>query len=386
MTSKDGSSLLIVAAEASSALYGQRLLEIFKEQSEDIECFGIGSRAMEDLGFQCLGRSEELAVVGLVEVLKHFGQIRETFNGILERCEKNPPKCALLLDYPDFNLRLAKKLKKMGIPVVYFISPQLWAWRTGRIKEIQKNIAKMLVLFPFEEGFYQSHGVAVDFVGHPLLDELDDKYFDKNQMAQFRKKQNLNNESMVLGLMPGSRNSEISFHLDTQLKVAKNLSEKYPYLQIVLLLAPSLDDELIESRIDELNAPVRIVKEDPLEMIAIADVLLCASGTATLMVGLLEKPMVIMYKMNRLTAYIAKKLVNKVKYFGLPNLILGEEALPERFQKEASVEELSSQIAKILDDEPYRDSLKSKLKGLRPRLGSKGAMKRVYESLKRDYF
>ncbi len=244
----------------------------------------------------------------------------------------------------------------------------------------------MLVLFPFEEGFYQSHGVAVDFVGHPLLDELDDKYFDKNQMAQFRKKQNLNNESMVLGLMPGSRNSEISFHLDTQLKVAKNLSEKYPYLQIVLLLAPSLDDELIESRIDELNAPVRIVKEDPLEMIAMADVLLCASGTATLMVGLLEKPMVIMYKMNRLTAYIAKKLVNKVKYFGLPNLILGEEALPERFQKEASVEELSSQIAKILDDEPYRDSLKSKLKGLRPRLGSKGAMKRVYESLKRDYF
>ncbi len=114
MTSKDGSSLLIVAAEASSALYGQRLLEIFKEQSEDIECFGIGSRAMEELGFQCLGRSEELAVVGLVEVLKHFGQIRETFNGILERCEKNPPKCALLLDYPDFNLRLAKKLKKNG--------------------------------------------------------------------------------------------------------------------------------------------------------------------------------------------------------------------------------------------------------------------------------
>ncbi len=386
MTSKDGSSLLIVAAEASSALYGQRLLEIFKEQSEDIECFGIGSRAMEELGFQCLGRSEELAVVGLVEVLKHFGQIRETFNGILERCEKNPPRCALLLDYPDFNLRLAKKLKKMGIPVVYFISPQLWAWRTGRIKEIQKNIAKMLVLFPFEEGFYESHGVAVDFVGHPLLDELDDKYFDKNQIAQFRKKQNLNNESMVLGLMPGSRNSEISFHLDTQLKVAKNLSEQYPYLQIVLLLAPSLDDDLIESRIDELNAPVRIVKEDPLEMIAMADVLLCASGTATLMVGLLEKPMVIMYKMNRLTAYIAKKLVNKVKYFGLPNLILGEEALPERFQKEASVEELSSQIAKIIDDEPYRDTLKSKLKGLRPRLGSKGAMKRVYESLKRDYF
>ena len=290
-------SVLIVAAEASSSLYAQRLLQSWKSHGRDVRAFGIGSRSMEAEGFECLGRSEEMAVVGLQEVVKHLPHIKNVFYSLLEQAEKRKPKFALLLDYPDFNLRLAKELKKRGVKVVYYISPQVWAWRTGRVKNIRKNVDHMLVLSPFEEGFYREHGVKVDFVGHPALDELP-TFLAPNELKIRRNKFGVSDDEIVLGLMPGSRNSEIEHHLKSQLDAAALLVKKNPKVRPLLMVAPTLEREKLAQAMGDVAFPIQLVKENPNDMIALADVILVASGTATLMVGLMEKPMVIMYRMN----------------------------------------------------------------------------------------
>lgn len=369
-------SVLIIAAEASSSLYAQRILESWKAEGREIDAFGIGSRAMEKLGFECLGRSEDLAVVGLFEVVKHFPEIRRVFHALEEAAEKRKPKFALLLDYPDFNLRLAKQLKKRGVTVIYYISPQVWAWRTGRVKTIKKCVDHMLVLFPFEEKFYRDNGVRCDFVGHPLLDELPETAASREAVTFERSRFGIGPDETVLGLMPGSRRSEIEHHLETQLKAAEILVSKIPSVRPVLMVAPTLDREVFAEALDRSPLTIQIIKEDPLDMIALADVVLVASGTATLMVGLMEKPMVIMYRMTALTAWLAKKLVTKTKFFGLVNLVMDRLVVPELFQEDANPQRLASELARLASG-PERSKTLGDLSGVRAALGSRGATKRV---------
>ncbi len=369
-------SVLIVAAEASSSLYAQRLLQSWKSHGRDVRAFGIGSRSMEAEGFECLGRSEEMAVVGLQEVVKHLPHIKNVFYSLLEQAEKRKPKFALLLDYPDFNLRLAKELKKRGVKVVYYISPQVWAWRTGRVKNIRKNVDHMLVLFPFEEGFYREHGVKVDFVGHPALDELP-TFLAPNELKIRRNKFGVSDDEIVLGLMPGSRNSEIEHHLKSQLDAAALLVKKNPKVRPLLMVAPTLEREKLAQAMGDVAFPIQLVKENPNDMIALADVILVASGTATLMVGLMEKPMVIMYRMNALTAWFAKRLVTKTPYFGMVNLVMNRKIVPELFQEQASPEGMAREVEKLISDSPERSRMVSDLKQVKDRLGSKGATERV---------
>ncbi len=369
-------SILIVAAEASSSLYAQRLLESWKAEGRETEAFGIGSRSMEKIGFECLGRSEELAVVGLSEVLKHLPVIRRVFNSLIEQAELRQPKFALLLDYPDFNLRLAKQLKKRGITVIYYISPQVWAWRTGRVKTIRRFVDHMLVLFPFEEKFYREHGVKCDFVGHPLLDELPEMAVGREKLRFERSRFGLGERDIVLGLMPGSRNSEIEHHLETQIRTAEILSQRMPNLRTVLMVAPTLEREKFGEALAASSATIQIVKEDPLDMIALADVMLVASGTATLMVGLMEKPMVIMYRMTAITAWFAKKLVTKTKYFGLVNLVMNRLIVPELFQEDANPKRLADELERLAQG-PVREKALLDLAGVKNALGSRGATKRV---------
>jgi lipid-A-disaccharide synthase len=369
-------SVLIVAAEASSSLYAQRLMQSWKKHGRDVEAFGIGSRSMETEGFECLGRSEEMAVVGLQEVLKHLPHIKKVFYSLLEQAEKRKPKFALLLDYPDFNLRLAKELKKRGVKVVYYISPQVWAWRTGRVKQIRKTVDHMLVLFPFEEGFYREHGVKVDFVGHPALDELPAP-LSATELKVRRNKFGLGDDEIVLGLMPGSRNSEIEHHLKSQLETAHLLVKKNPKVRPLLMVAPTLEREKLARAIGDVEFPIQIVKENPNDMIALADVVLVASGTATLMVGLMEKPMVIMYRMNAITAWLAKRLVTKTKYFGMVNLVMNRKIVPELFQEEASPEGMAREVSRLVENPSERTRMIDDLKQVKDRLGSKGATERV---------
>jgi lipid-A-disaccharide synthase len=381
MPSGESPSLLIVAAEASSALYAQRLLEHWQAGGRAVEAFGIGSRDMERLGFRTLARSEEMAVVGLVEVLSHFRAIRSAFHRIVEEAKQRRPKVALLLDYPGFNLRLARKLKALGIPVVYYVSPQVWAWKQSRVKTIRACVDRMLVVLPFEQAFYEAHGVPVEFVGHPLLDEIGGKLLDPERVAGLRMAAGLAAEDLVLALMPGSRRSELDHHLDIQVEAARLLVERRPELRVVLLVAPSLDAAEVRRRLGAPRLAVNVIKDEPFAMIALADVVLCASGTATLMVGLMGKPMAIMYRLSRVTVWLARLIMQRPARFGLINLVLDEDVAPEFLQDEANPDALARALAPLIDSRRQRDAMRDRLLRARRVLGERGATKRVADAL-----
>jgi lipid-A-disaccharide synthase len=342
-----------------------------------VRAFGIGSREMEALGFEIFGRSEELAVVGLVEVLRHYRDIKAVFQRLLDEARRRRPKVVLLLDYPGFNLRLAKALEPLDIPIVYYVSPQVWAWKKSRVWTIQRLVDRMLCVLPFEQAFYRQYGIDVDFVGHPLLDEIDPALFDPEQRARLRAVHGLAPTDLVLGLMPGSRSSEIRHHLHVQLQAAKLLCARHPALKVALLVAPSLDLGQMRALAGQVSFPLVFIQEDSLKMASLTDVVLCASGTATLVVGLVHKPMVIMYRMNALTARIARWVVRGKAHFGLVNLILDARVVPELFQEQASPEMLAGELGRYLDDEAYFERTRSALMQLQPRLGAGGATARV---------
>lgn len=375
-------NVLIVAGEASSAAYAARLLKVWKEEHFDVNAFGVGSREMEALGFECLGRSEEMAVVGIQEILTEWTKISNAFRALEREARLRKPKFAILMDYPDFNLLLARKLKKMGIKVIYYISPQVWAWRKGRVKTIRKLVDKMLVILPFEEPFYKEHGVNAEFVGHPILDELDYELFDSTKIETERSILGITSDRLVLGLMPGSRRGEIHHHLKLQLEVARRLKREFPNLIVTLLVAPTLNVEKIKSQMGVVEFPITILKRNPFEMIALTDVVLCASGTATLMVGLMKKPMVIMYIVNRFSKIIGEMLVRNLKHFGLSNIILDRRQSVELKNDEATVERLTEEVRTLIASKDLRDQHSKGLSELHERLGNKGASKRVTQILR----
>lgn len=380
---KNPKSILIIAAEESSCLYAQRIIERLQKERASIFFFGIGNQAMLDLGFEALGRSEDLAVVGIQEVLSHLKSIKNTFQLIVEKIKIQKPDVVLLIDYPGFNLRLAKKIFSYNIPVIYYISPQIWAWKEKRVYLIKKYISKMLVVLPFEVEFYARYGVKAKFVGHPLLTELNAKYFDKNYKTILKNKINLSQNDKILGLMPGSRKGEIKNHLKVQIKAAMMFQKRHPDYKIVLLTAPSFSEEFIKNSISSFSADIKIIKWNPFEMIMICDLILCASGTATLMVGLLEIPMIIMYKMNWLTYFLARILVKGTKYFGLVNIIMGGEIVPEKWQKEANEKTLSNLLHLYESDTNLKNEMLQNLRKLKNVLGNLNSIEEVINELKK---
>jgi len=375
-------SVLLVAAEASSANFAQRLLEHWKNTNQDVQAFGVGSDAMEALGFERLGKSEEMAVVGVAEIIEHFGKLRSVLHALVDEALRRKPKVAIIMDYPDFNLMLAKKLKAMGIPVVYYITPQVWAWRKGRVHTIKKYCDQVFVLFPFEVPFFKDIGIKTTFVGHPLLDELDPKYWTEAYRKSHRTRYGIADDEVVVGLMPGSRRIEIRQHLDIQIEVARRLYKNYSKIRILLMCAPTVDKEKLAEKLQDVRFPYMLLKTDPFEMIHLADCILAASGTATLMVALLEKPMVVMYKFKWITGVMAKFLVRGVKFFGIVNLISGREVVPERWQGPANPDELYRLMSRYMEDPVYTEQVRQDLKKIRSQLGDKGATARVAEALK----
>lgn len=374
--------VLMVAAEASSVTYAQRILETWKQQGRKVHAFGVGSQQMEDLGFERLGKSEEMAVVGIAEIVTHYSHLKGVFDSLVAEAEKRRPKVAIVMDYPEFNLMLAKKLHALGIPVVYYISPQIWAWRKGRVKTIKKYCQKVFTLFPFEVPFYEEHGVPCEFVGHPLLDEIEDRLVDDPQYLKTHRNQcGISDHEIVLGLMPGSRRSELEHHFQIQLDTARILAKKYNNLKIVVLTAPNFTKEQMQEYLEDFRLPYMLVKDESFRMIHLVDVMLVASGTATLQVALMKKPMVIMYKFKWLTGVIAKVIVRGTKFFGLANLILGKEVVPERWQGGANPAELARLLQRYFDDSTYRETVIEDLTQVRQHLGNKGATLRVVKAL-----
>jgi lipid-A-disaccharide synthase len=376
------SEILIVAGEASSELYATRILEECKQRKLDYHFFGIGSARMKALGCEIVEESEKMAVVGLVEVISHWRTIAGAFRKLVSLAKERKPRLVLLLDYPDFNLRLAKKMNHLGIPVIYYISPQVWAWRSARVHLIKEIVAKMLVVFPFEKDFYEKFKVPVTFVGHPLLDELKKQNLTESLRKTTRDQLGVRDDEFLIALLPGSRRSELKYNFEAQLKAAEIIAAKKPKARFLILVAPSLDVEVVRSYLpNALKLSIRLVKDEPLKILQACDSGILASGTATLIAGLAETPMVIMYKMNKLTGFLAKRLVKGPDFFGMTNLILREQAVPELFQEQANPDNLAQEIIKYIDDPDYRLSVVNKLSTIKSKLGDGGANARVVDEL-----
>lgn len=372
--------IMIIAAEASSAHYALKLMEYWKAQGKDYTYFGVGSDAMEAAGFERLGKSEEMAVVGAAEIFAQYSHLKGVFNSLVAEATKRRPNIIILMDYPEFNLMLAKKMHKIGLKSFYYISPQVWAWRKGRVETIKKYCEKAFLLFPFEAEFYKSRNVPYEFVGHPLLDEFSEDLLDPVKIQYNKEKYGIKKTEKLLALMPGSRRGELNQHLDIQLEVARRLLKKYDHLRLAIFVAPTIKKDDMLNRLEDFKSPYILLQDDPNKMISLADYVLVASGTATLMVGLLQKPMVIMYRLKWLTGVFGAIFI-KIKYFGLVNLILDKEAVPERKQGYANPDELFNLMDRYLSDPAYTQSVIEDLKKIPQYLGEKGATKRVAESL-----
>ncbi len=381
--------VMIIAAEASSAHYAVKLMKEWKAQGRDIDFFGVGTLAMENLGFRRLGKAEEMAVVGIFEVAKHFSHLKNVFNKLVQAAMDEKPDFVILMDYPDFNLRLAKKLKGLNIKAFYYISPQVWAWRKSRIHDIKAYCEKVFLLFPFEKSFYDAHQVSNEFVGHPLLEDLTPSLLDPENNFYERQKYGIKKHEIVLALMPGSRHGEIERNFPLQLDAAKIILAKYPQVVLSICVAPTLTREHLLPYLENFGYSYIIIKDDPNRMIALSDIVLVASGTATLMVGLLAKPMVIMYKVNWLTGVVGSLLTRGLKFFGLINLVHDRRVVPECKQSETNPRNLAGHLEKYIIDSEYKNKVVQQLETTRDILaaGETGltATQKVVHSLNR-YF
>jgi lipid-A-disaccharide synthase len=360
--------LLVVAGEASGDLHGARLLSELRRRVPDLNVFGLGGDEMRAAGLQPVAHSSEISVVGITEVLKILPRAREVFADLLREVERRKPPLAVLIDFPDFNLRLAKELKGRGLEVVYYISPQVWAWRRGRIKTIARLVDRMLVLFPFEADFYREHGVDVVHVGHPLVDEVPvlPQAWDREEPAggPFR-----------VALLPGSRRSEVEALLPTLLAAARRLADRLP-VEVRIIKAPTIPAELLDEAVELAGLPVEIVAADRFAAIADSHLAICASGTATLEVGLLGTPMIMVYRLASWTYALARLMV-RLPNISLVNLVLGRRVVPELIQGEANPERIAAEAERLLTDAGERNRMREALAGVRVRLGEGGASRRA---------
>jgi lipid-A-disaccharide synthase len=362
--------LLVVAGEASGDLHGARLISELRRLRPDLATFGLGGDELLAAGLQPVAHSAEVAVVGITEVLRVLPRIRQVFAALLAEVDRRRPAAAVLVDFPEFNLRLARALKRRGVKVVYYVSPQVWAWRQGRVKTIARLVDRMLVLFPFEVDFYRRFGVDVVHVGHPLVDEVPQlpAVWDRAGAGDA-------GGPCRLALLPGSRVSEVEALLPVMLASARRLAAGRP-LATRIVQAPTVPRQLLAAAVERAGLAVTIVVADRFAAVADSHLALCASGTATLEVGLLGTPMIVLYRLASWTWLLAKLLV-RLPDVSLVNLVLGRRVVPELLQKEANPERIAAEAARLLDDGAARERMRAGLAELRGRLGEGGASARA---------
>jgi len=368
---------MIVAGEASGDIYGADLAREAFKLDPNLHFFGIGGARMREAGVETLVDSADMAVVGLVEVLKHFDVISAAFLKLKKILLNDRPDLLVLIDYPGFNLRLAKTAKKAGVKVLYYISPQIWAWRQGRVKKIARLVDHMAVILPFEASFYERAGVPVSFVGHPMLDMVNVSLDRKQAAVSF----GLDPARRIVGLFPGSRKNEIERLLPVIVESAKNLQNGFPGIQFVLPLASTLHDDDITPQLNAAGLNVTITRERIHDMIRACDAVISVSGTVTLEIALVGTPMVIIYKLSPLTYQLAKRLV-KIDNIGLCNIVAGETVVQELIQDEANPERIAAEIGSILTDAKYNETIRLKLAAVRAKLGCGGASANIARLIK----
>ena len=365
--------VMMIAGEASGDLHGAGIVRQLKAMHHTLEVFGVGGDKMKAEGMNLVYHVSELSVMGFTEVAKQLPRIYSVERALTEILKFKKPDVVVLIDYPGFNMRFAKIAKQNGVPVVYYISPQVWAWRKSRIKKMKGIVDKMLVVFPFEVELYKEEGIDAEFVGHPLLEVL------KPQLERdgFFKRYSLDPNKKVLGLLPGSRLQEIERIFPAMLSAARKVSAQTD-AQIVVGVAPTLEEKYF-STMYNVNG-VKLVKGATYELMSYADVALVTSGTATLETACLETPFVVVYKTSW-TTYLIGRLFVQIKNIGLVNIVAGKQIVPEYIQHRATAANLARAVRTLLNDKDAVQTMKTELANIKAKLGEHGASQKVAERI-----
>ncbi len=365
-----GKSIFIISGEESGDMHGAALMRALRGLAPGLEVRGMGGERMRKEGLAGLD-SRSVSVVGITEVIGRLPSILRAFNSLVAELASVRPQAVVLIDFPDFNIRLAAKAKKLGIPVIYYISPQVWAWRKGRLKKIAALVDRMLVVFPFEEALYRKEGVHVEYVGHPLKDIA----VCALSRLEARSSLGIAPDAKTVALLPGSRTSEVSRHLPVMLKAAEMIDQGLGERAVFLIPAASgIEDGLINGLLKGCRSQARVLRGEMYKALRASDAAVVASGTATLEAALIGVPMVIIYKVSALSYAVGRALID-MEFYGLPNIVAGRRFVEELIQSEASPEGISSEILQILKDIKKRNDIIQGYGAVRERLGSGAAEK-----------
>ena len=364
--------ILLVAGEVSGDLHGSHLVEAIQRIDPEIQFLGVGGEGLKRRGMKLLYPADSLSVVGLTEVLIKLRSIFEALQRLKKSLDQERPDLVILIDFPDFNLRLAKIAYRKGIPILYYISPQVWAWRARRIKRIARWVKKMVVLFPFEVPLYEAAGVDVEWVGHPLLDMVKPTLPKEKAFQQF----GLDPQRRTIALLPGSRLNEVDRLLSPLLASVDLLQKESPDLQFILPLAPGIPKTILSSQMKHISAPVKVVEGFTYDVMNLSDLLITASGTATLEGAILGKPMIIIYKVSFLSYWIGRALI-QVDHIGLVNLLAEKEIAPELIQKDVHPQRIADEALRILRDPILGRKMTESMGEVRQKLGEHGATERA---------
>ncbi|MBN1405318.1 MAG: lipid-A-disaccharide synthase [Candidatus Omnitrophica bacterium] len=370
--------ILIIAGEASSDYHGSSLVKSIRALKSDVSFYGLGGKDMQNAGVEIIHNIAGMAVIGPVDAIKHYNELKKAYDDTCLRIEKDVPDCAVLIDYPGFNLKIAKFLKKHKVPVVYYISPQVWAWGRGRIKKIRDLVDKMLVLFKFEETLYKENNVDVSFVGHPLLDSVK----SEKTKDDFLKQLGLSLEKLTIGILPGSRKNEVLRILPIMIESAKIIQKNIGSgnVQFLLPIANTIEPQSINNILKNMRFDACVIKNDPYNAVSACKAVMVASGTATLETALLGVPMAIVYKVSSLLYLFVRPMI-KIPYIGLVNVVAGKKIVEEFIQYEARPNLIAEYMVKLLKDKDCYDNIKRQLAAVKSSLGSPGASFRAAEEV-----
>ena len=356
-------------------MYGADVALALMGRFPGCEVFGLGGQKMRRAGVDLEGDIEHTAAMGPLAAFSQLGGLYRVFRRLADRIETTPPDAAILIDFPDFNLRLARRIKGANIPIIYYISPQVWAWRAGRVKQIRELVTKMLVIFPFEERIYKEAGVDVEFVGHPLIETVR----ATKTKEEFCHAYGLDPKKATIAILPGSRKKEIRHILPTLCEVVDRIRAAKPGTQFVLPAAPNLDRTLIDNIVGSRR--IRILQGDTYNALRYSRAAIVASGTATLEAALLGTPEVIVYRISPIEAWFLGHFFLKVRLFGIVNIILGEEVVPELFQDRFTAELVSEAAIRLLDDVWLQSKIRGNYETLRRQLRGGKVAERVADAV-----
>jgi lipid-A-disaccharide synthase len=368
--------IMIIAGESSGDLHASLLIKNLKEINPEIKISGLGGKLMEEAGAHIYYDLTEIAVIGFFEVLKNLPKFKAAFRLFLNKIDQRRPEAVILIDYPGFNLKIAREIKKRNIPIIYYISPQIWAWGRNRIKVIKKLIDKIIVVFKFEEDLYKQEMMDVYFAGHPLVDIVKTTKSKEEVMSDY----NLSSSHCLVTLMPGSRENEVKKNLPLMLKTALNIQKKLKKVQFIIIQSPALRAAKYYKYLDNQAIRARVIKEDTYNLLKASSFAIICSGTATLESALLKTPFVIVYRISFLSWLLIRHLI-KIPYIGLVNIVRGKKIIPEFVQHEAKPKRIAGFIIECLKDAERIKNMKEELNEVEKLLGPPEASKRAAQAV-----